>query len=364
MTTSSPRANRIFFSYRESTSGTPDTTCFFEGQGVMTFPEPEYQFESNKNKLGTGEHGTKAELQAVWTPWSYKCTRMSELAYFLAYLQGRNYTVRTSGDLEQHEFFPLAVKNASRTLPTFTFQYGLGTASGNKVISGNIVNEVSVTFAAGGTGVVDATISGWGNRHRIVNNAIAENAAGSMSSGAFSFASEPLLNFKCTKIWMADTANAARTKSLDWDGENLGASLVELTTLINTITFTVNNGVSAADMARAGGCGIINNFERGQRALTLELNLRKDNDFINTDTLILANTQKAIEVMFTGPYISGTDPYATHWMWPVVQLQKGAEDDATPISKTIPFEVFEDSSGVPLEIFVQSEVSTAYNATA
>ena len=360
MARTSRKRDKIFFSYRQAGMGTPHTTCFHEGRGTMTFPEPEYQFESDKNKLGSGEHGRKTELQATWAPWTYTCQRMSEIAYFLSYFQGRQYAVTTSGSLEQHELFHLGVDD--RVMPLFTFQYGTGTA--NAVFSDNVVNEFSITVAAGGNGIIEATFSGWGNKHRIVGQAFALNATGSMSSGAFSFASEPMINFKSCRFWKADAANTIKANSASFGGDNLGANVIELTQYINACTITGNNGMSAEDMARAGGSGVINDQDRGDRAYTLELPMRKDNaNNLNTDALIITDTQMAVEAQFIGPYIAGSDPYCLIMVFPVVQLQAGPEDDGSPISKADTFEIMQDSTGSAFEAFVQSEVGTAYNAT-
>ncbi len=363
MATESRRKDKIFFSHREATPFTPDTTCFMQGYGTMTFPEPEYQFESNKGKLGAGEHGTKTELQAVWTPWTYSCQRLSEVAYFMSYFQGKHYTVVTDGDLEKHELYGLPV--SSRQLDTFTFEYGLGTASGNAVFSGNVVNEINIVLASGGNGIVEATFSGWGNKHRKVANAFALNAAGSMTTATYDIASEPMINFKCSKLWKADSANALRAECVDFTGEDLGANPVDLTDYLSTITITGNNGMNAADMLRAGGCGIVNDRNRGDRVYTVEIGLRKDDtNALDTDALIIADDQMAFELQWNGSIISGSDPYAMDIIFPVVQLQKGTEDDGSPISKTIPLEVFQDSNGDACEVYVQSEVGAAYNALA
>ncbi len=363
MATENPRQNKVFFSYREATAGTPDTNCFFEGRGVMTFPEPEYQFESDKTKLGSGEHGTKQELQAVWTPFSYKCMRMSELAYFLAYFQGKVYAVSTSGDLERHELWHLGTDDT--TLPTFTQQYGTGGTGNNAVISGCMINEFSITLASGGNGVVDATFGGFGNRHQYTGNALAANAVGNMDSAdeTFDFDTEPYVNYKSCNVWMADTVDTnLKANSVDFSGEDLGANLVELSTLLNSITITGNNGMTADDLPRAASGGIINTFERSDRVYTVEMDLRKDDASINTDTLILADTPKAIEIQYSGKYISGSDPHGIDIFFPVVQPMSGTEGDQSPINKVVPFEVFEDSTNTACDIFVQSEVSTAYNA--
>lgn len=362
MATENPRQNKVFFSHKEATAGTADTNCFFEGRGMMTLPEPEYQHESDEKKLGSGEHGTKQELQAVWTPFSYKCSRLSEIAYFMAYFQGKAYTVSTSGDLERHELWHLGTDDT--TLPTFTMQFGTGGTGNNAVISGCMINEVSITLSSGGNGVVDATFSGFGNRHQYTAGAIAANSNGDMDSAneAFDFDGEPHVNYKRCSIWIADSVDAGlKGSSVDFGGENLGAGLVNLSTLINSIAITGSNGISAEDLPRAGSGGVINTFERSDRVYTVEINIRKDDASINTDTLILADTQKALEIQFSGKYISGTDPYGIDIIFPVVQVVSGAEGDGSPIDKTIPLKVFEDSTNTGCDIFVQTEVSTAYN---
>jgi len=360
MSTESRKKDRIFFSFKEDTAGTPDTTCFFEGNGEMTPPESEYQFESNYGKLGSGEHGKGSELQAVWTPFSYKCKRLSEIAYFMSFFQGKSYTPGSVGSGEQHEFLPLPV--SSRVLPTFSFQYGIGGNSENIVFSGCVINEFNITLAAGGNGIIDATFSGWGNKHRLNEGLFILNADGSMNTGTYDITSEPYINFKCCHFYKADSADYIRENSATFTGDNLGANVVDISTLVNSITMTGNNGMTAEDKARAGGCGIINDWQRGDRQYTLELNMRKDiQNGIVTNTLIQTNKKLAIECLFEGKIIGSTDPYAMDWIFPVVQCNSGAEDDGSPISKTIPFSVFQDSIGIAMECFAQTKVEVAYN---
>ncbi len=363
MATTSRRESKVFFSHREANAFTPDTTAMIEGRGTMAFPEPEYQFESNKNKLGTGEYGTKTEIQAIWTPFTYSCQRISEIAYFLAYFQGQRYTPVTSGSLEKHQLNASPVQD--RKLDTFSMEYGTGGTGNNTVFAGAVVNEFSITLGAGGNGIVEATFGGWCNKHQIVAQAFALNAAGNMSSGQFDITAEPMMNYKCTKVWKADSANDVTANSVSFTGEDLGANPVELTQFINSVTLTGNNGMSAADMARAGGQGVVNSRDRGDRVYTVELGFRKDDDnALNTDSIIIADTQMALEVQWNGSIISGSDPYAIDIIYPVVQLQAAPEDDGSPISKTATFEVFGDSNNSACEIFVQTQVSDAYNATA
>ena len=321
-------------------------------------------YESDEGKLGSGEHGKKHEAQAVYTPWSYNSDgRLSDIAYQLAYFMGKPYTVNTSGSLEQHQLFHLGVDN--RVLPSFSFERGVGGTGKNTVYSGAMVNEFSFGIAQGGNGRVEFTSGGFCNKHRIVAQAFALNAAGNMSSGAFDISGEPLVNYKCCRIWIGDSANAIKAGSAQFGGENLTGSVVEISNLIDSLTITGNNGLTGENLIRAGGCGVINNWERGDRVFTLEIVMRKDLlNGLDTDALLRADTQKAIEIQFIGPYIAGTDPYCLILLLPVVQIETGeTEDDGSPIAGTIPFKVYQDSTGTAMEAFVQSQVGTAYNAT-
>ncbi len=361
MAVSSRRKDRIFFSHREGTPFTADTTSFFEGKGTMTFPEPEYTQETNRNKLGAGEHGTKAEVQSILVPWVYNCQKVSEVAYLLSYFQGRSYTVVTSGSLRRHQINHLPERD--RDLPTFTFQYGTGTA--NAVFSGAMVNEYSISFSVGGTGVVEATFSGFCNKHSATSNGFTLLSTGSMSDGQWNLNNEPVMNYKALTVWKADASNSLSAGSASYTGENLGANVVNISTLINSITMTGNNGMTMGDNARAGSYGVLNYRARSDRSYTLEIVMHKDDDDgIDTDDIIRNDTKLAIEVQWNGSYISGTDPHALDIVYPVVQAMSGQEDDESPIARTIPFEVFQDEGGNAVEIFVQSQVGDAYNATA
>ena len=251
-----------------------------------------------------------------------------------------------------------------RTLPTFTFEYGTGSASGNKVISGACVNEISIALAAGGNGVVDCTVSGWGNRHYLSGAALTERAAGSMSTAEQSLASEPLVNFKACQFFKADDLEGTfGTSSIDFSGEDLGTNLVTLTSLMNSATLSMSNGMSMEDKLRAGSSGVINDWQRGDRRFTVEMAMRKDDTSgLDTDALILADSSFALEVLFSGPYVTGTAPYALDIFYPVVQATAGPEDDGSPISRTVAFEVFEDSNGMSAEAYVQNNISLGLNA--
>lgn len=364
MGTSSRKELKIFSSYRETTHGTPHTTAFIELRGLMPNPVPEWQYESDEGKSGSGEFGTKHEAQAVFCPWNFTSGgRMSEIAYFISYFQGKRYTPTTVGSLEQHELFHWAVEN--RVMDTFSFERGTGGTGNNEVYAGSVVNEFSFNIAQGGNGKAEFSAGGFTNKHRIVAQEFALNAAGNMSSGAFDISSEPIVNYKCCRVWKGDSANTIKANSASFGGENLNGNVVEITNLIDSITITGNNGMSGENLIRAGDCGIINNWERGDKVYTLEVVMRKDTtNGLDTDTMLRTDDQIALEIQFIGPYIAGTDPYVIDFVFPVVQAETGeTEDDGSPIAGTIPFKVYQDSTDTACEIFVQSEVGTAYNAT-
>ena len=363
MAQESRKKDKIFFSYKEGTADTPDTDEYFEGRGMMTLPEPTWLQESDYGKLGSGEHGKATEIQAIGAPWSYKPYRMSEIGYLLAYFMGRGDEVQNSNSVYQHKLAHLTV--SERTLPTFTFEYGLGSASGNKVFSGNVVNDFSITLGAGGNGVVDATFNGWGNSHYISGAALTKRTAGSMSTGENDFSSEPLVNFKSSNFYIATGGleSGLGTSSVDFAGEDLGTGLITLTSLVNSVTITGNNGMSMEDKLRAGGCGVINDFQRGDRRFTLEINFRKNDATLDAWAALLANTSYAFEWLFSGPYISGTAPYSIDMFLPLFQFTATPEDDGSPISRAGATEVFEDSNGDSAIVYVQNNASAAFNGT-
>lgn len=358
---------RAWFSRKEATAFTADTTAFFEGRGKMTLPEPEYQVESDYGKLGSGEHGKKNELQAVWAPWTYTCDRLSEIAYFLSFFQGNDdaFIVPSAGlSLTYvHELKHLPVR--SRTLPTFTIEMLTGESTDNEVISGCIVNEFSLSFSSGGNGLIEASFSGWGNRHRVVDGALTANAAGSMSSGAFDFSAEPLVNFKACDFWLADAMESSFGKtSVDFEGEDLGANLKNVTSLVSSVTISGNNGMSADNAARAGGHGVLNDSTRGDRRYTFEFSMWKNRTTIDFNTERLTDKQRSFELGFYGKDIETNYPYGLDIFFPVVQVLSGPEDEGSPITKSYTTEVFEDTEGDSMIAYVQSKVNVGYNSVA
>jgi hypothetical protein len=362
MALTSRKRDKLYFTYKEATAGTADTAAFFEGRGTMDFPEPDYQHESDYGKLGSGEHGKKAELQAVWTPFSYKPQRFSEIASMLAHFQGKaDYPRLIATGAYMHELKHLTVAN--RVLTTFGFQYG--PAAANMVMSGCTVNEFSLAFNGGGNGVVDATFSGAGNRHRISAGAMAENATGSLAAGEISFAAEPLLNYKSVKLFIADSLEATPgITSLSTSGPDLGANQVDITSLLSSFTITGSNGMNAENQARAGGYGLLNDFTRGDRRYTLEMVLRKDAAVLDINAMLPLNTQKSLEFQFMGPFIGTTNyRYSFHIFFPLMQILKAPENNESPVGRTVTTEIFEDANGDSMIAYVQSAVAVGYNAT-
>ncbi len=355
------RANRVFFSAKETTAGTIQATNFFEGHGEdFALPEPEFILEPDTGKMGSGELGKKQTLEGVSTTWSYKTKVFSEYAYFAAYAMGKQYTPIAATAAYQHEIAPKPVN--SLLLPTFTIEYGKD--GSNVTIKGNVVNEVAITYTSGGAGFADATITGYGTMYTNAAGAgFTAVTAGTVSAGVNSFDSEPLLKLPSIQAWLGTTADAVPTASaLDYDGENLAGTPTDITTILKGFTVTINNGMTATDQITAGGYGVRNKYYRGVRNITAEIVIDKDDTIINTNTLILNNTKQALEVQFNGPIQSGTEIYSMDWLFNVVQLDSGKQDTGTPINKVIPLKVFEDSDAESLRIFVQSGIATAYNA--
>ena len=361
MATTSRKGSRVFFRSKEATAGTADTYDNFEGNSIIaSFPTTSYMNESDKNKIGSGEHGRKSETQAVITPVSIKASRLSEVAYLMSYAMGTadDVDVVASG-VHMHTLKPFAV--SSRTMPTTTMEYG-NTVAAMDQFKHLIINDFSVTIGSSETGVIDATFNGFANLHYLNTGVLTRNAA--VNNSAFSagndFSAEPLINFFSTGSWIGATENTPFVPgSVDFNGSDLNGS-TDLTAALNSITFGMNNGITQEMLLRAAGGGVINNAERGERSLTLELQFRKDTDFA---ALSLANTQKALEIQFAGPEIDTGYRYGMDLFWPVVQFMNPAQDDGSPINETVSCEVFENSSAEAFIATFQSGVANGYNAT-
>jgi hypothetical protein len=358
------KSSCVFFTWKETKTGQENNPnnykvngCRFEGCGTMTLPAPTRVMESDKGKLGAGEHGKKAQLMTVATPWSYKTNRPGEIGFLLNFFMGKADTYATNSHTLYH------LKAGSLELPTFGFQFGNGLS--NKVYAGAVVNEFNLTFPfQGGNGQIEATFSGWANAHYVSADVITVLPAGTFAigSGHESTFAEPIVNVKSTSVWLADTLEASfGATSINSGAEDLGANLIDITALINSLTISGNNGMSMEDKLRAGGCGIINDWTRGVRSISCELNCRKDTTVINWDTIATARTQKTLEVEWNGPVLSAT-VYLIDLFIPVFEVNTCVEDDATPVSQAVTTEVFQDSEGEALIARVNSSTAHTYDA--
>ena len=365
------REDHLFMTGAETKTGnesSPETyvesTARFESRAVMALPEPERMYESDKMKLGGGQHGLGGDLMAIGSPFSVSSVeRLSEFAYWYAYMCGKADSVNTiDTGVYSHGIDMLG--EADLVLPTLSFEYGNGTS--NIVHAGNCVNDCSVTIPFNsGNGKIDATFNGWGNGHYVSAGALTIMSAGTMSSAAEDLSSEPIISGKCCQAWIADAVETGFGQtSVDFTGEDLGTSnLVNITELLNSITFTVNNGMSLEAALRGGGSGIVNDWARSVPSITLELNCRKNTSTVDWRSISLANTPKAVEILFMGPVISGAYRYAMDLFFPVVEIRGTPEDDETPTNQTIPVEVFEDTNGYAMRAFFQTAIDEGYNAT-
>ena len=366
MATFSHKERRIFFNSKEGTAGTADTYAFFEGRSMqVTFPTVNYLKESNYAKLGSGEQGTLSQVQALYTPFSIKASRLSEVAFLMSYCLGKADTVYspTSG-VQNHELEALAV--TSRTLPTFTMHVGKQAATACDVFNHCIINDFSLTLAAGGNGVCDFTANGFANLHYLSSGSLTRNATTNQSafsgSATTAFAAEPLINYKACNAWYGTALESTPlVQSLvTMSATDLGTP-TSISAVLNSLTFTFSNSLSADDLLRAGGNGILNNQERKDHAITLELSMRKDVDY---DAMALANTQKAIEIQFSGPIIGATAyTYGMDIFFPIVQFGNIAQDTESPINETLPCEVFEDSDHTACAVYCQNAIASGLNET-
>ena len=359
----SRQKDRVFISVQESTSYTAETTAAVELlSATMSFPEADYMRESDKDKIGTGQMGKGSDLQALVSPFSITCQRLSEVATLMTYCFGTLDTVTTpvgGTNARVHEMLPLVV--ATRTMPTFTIEYGTGT--GNAVISGCVINDFSLGLSVDGNGVIEATFNGFGNKHFSNSGTLALNPTGSMSSAANDFTPEPLINMKATKVWVADSFGDVEAQSVSFQGPDLPATLVDLSKLVNSMTLTMTNNMVANLAVRGGGGGVACTAVRGNPEVTFEMNLRKDAAVIDIDALNLADTSKSVEIQFGGPEIEAGYNYGLDIFLPKVQFMQAPEDDESPISKAATLEVYEDSNNEYMRVYSQVQLTTAYIAT-
>jgi hypothetical protein len=290
----------------------------------------------------------------IATPWSYKTNRPTEIGYLLAYFMGSPSVLLGHRNTLYH------LGDTALELPSFGFQYFDGVA--NKVFAGAVVNEFNFSFPfQGGNGQIEATFTGWANAHYILDGVITPLANGSMASGPVDTFAEPIVNVKSCSVWLADALEPNfSSPSIAQQSEVLGANLINITTLINSATITGNNGMSMEDKIRAGGWGIINDFTRGVRALTCELNVRKDESIIDWNAMATARTQRSIELEWNGPVIATTESYLLDLFLPVVEVNNVVEDDNTPIGQAVTTEIFQDASARAFIASVQSSDQTAF----
>ena len=362
----SPRSHRCFFSHKEAVAGTPDTNCFLEGQGtIIAKPSPELIQESNKGKLGSGEHGTKREIQAIWTPFSYTAQRFSEVAFLAAYALGGTYTIGGVAPTYTHDLTLLPV--GTRILPTFTMEHGDGTT--NDVYAHCIINELTLSISIAGTGVIECTVSGWMNGYSVTNGVFTKLSTGTMITPTYDIIgglSEPLIKSRSMKLFKGTGIDSVTASTASYTSGNVAGTEVDLSTLFSTINMTINNGISVEELARGGGDGILNTQVRGERTLTLEIGIRKDIALIDMEALGLINTTFSLDLLYQGTIVpTDTARYAMKWLFPQVQIEAGYnEDDSSPIMQTWNLDVMQPSySSVPLQWMVQSGVANEYNAT-
>jgi hypothetical protein len=360
MATESQRKNRVFFSYKEAVAGTPDTNCILEGNGTMTRPSPTYTHESNKGKLGSGEHGTQFELQATWGEFSYVSQRFSEIAFFMAYAMGAADVVTGAGSPYSHALSLLPV--ATRTLPTMTIEFGNGTA--NDVFAHAIINEIAFVLNVSGTGVLECTVSGIMNTHGVSEGVFSKISDGTMASGTIDTFLEPLIKSRACELQKGDGIDTVDGSSVDYAAHDLTGTVVDLTKLFNTFSLTFNNGVDPDTMARGGGDGILNTEIRGERSLTLELGIRKDIALIDMAADTFNDTPFALDLLYKGTEIGVTaEVHAMKLLLPKVQIMSFPEDDGTPVSQTWSLDVMQPNYvGQPLQAFFKSAFPTGYNA--
>jgi len=369
MSTESRKESKLYLRSKENTAGTEGTFDFFETNScVMTRPKTNWMKESSLGKLGQGEFGKITELQACYTTFSVKCSRLSEFTYFMSYFLGKEDSMRTTdapNSIFSHKLEHLAI--TSRTMPTFTALYPDG--SSTHLMTHCLITDFSFTLASGGNGVIDATFNGICNLHYDNSGTITKRSAptNDWSSGLYTttVTAEPLINYKGCQIFLGTATEAVPLvhANISYGATDL-ANSVDITSYINSITVTGNNGVTGEDAMRAGGGGVLNNQERKDFAFTLELNLRKDDTTPSTSfySLIEGNTQRAIEIDWRGKIIKDALRYGMDMFFPVVQIDDVTEDDESPINQSIPCIVHQDTQGLAFATYVQSKVGIRYNA--
>lgn len=368
MATESRKNSRLYFRSKEAVAGTEDGYDFFEATScIMTKPPMTLLQESNLGKLGSGEFGSLANTQAAFGSFSIKCSRLSEIAYLMSFCLGKADTIHNvdaPNSVYSHRLSHLAI--GSRTLPTFSMVYD--TTLDTYSMTHCVVSDFSITAASGGTGVIDATFNGFCNLYYWTGSTLTRNIlSDSFITGTASkslMEDENLVNYKGFNFYIGSAFEATPLvqTNVDYTASDLTGNQT-ITSLVNSMTITGNNGFTADDALRAGGSGIMNNQERKDYAFTLEMNVRKDGASPTSryEDWLIADTQYSVCALWRGKTIHSANTYSMKWCYPKVQIANIAEDDESPINQTITYSVFGDTNGDAFEAFVQSKFSNEYN---
>lgn len=355
----SSKDRNVFFSYKEATPFVADANCLFSGNGKMSFPSPTILVETDIEKIGSGEHGKKNEIQCAYSEWKYATSRLSEIAYLLSFFLGVNDRVQNPvGNVFVHE-----IKEGFLSLPTFTFEYFNRNSGGNYIYCGNVITDFELSFGTGSETAISAVFSGVGNRFHVVDGSLVENPKGTMTIGEHDFSSAPILSYRNSNLWIADDLESDfGISSVDFSSEDLGSNVTDVTTLLKNIRITGTNGMSADTMLRAGGNGTLNSSQVGSRRYNLMFDLKKDIDIISTETPRLEDKKYTVEIGLESKEILSGYPYAIDIFLPVVSIMRAPENNESPISKLYQTEVLENFDGDAFILYVQSKFPLSYNA--
>lgn len=361
----SSKSGKLYLRYKESVPGTESSLDFFETNScIMDMPKTVWLQESNVGKLGKGEYGKAAELQACYSTFSVKCTRLSEVIYFLSFFLGNEepLVVIDAGDsVYSHRINALSVNE--RSLPTFTAIYCDGYS--NHLMTHCIINNFTLTFSHGGNGRISATFTGVCNLYNNTLGGISKNIVStpwSLGAHTLAVAAEPLINFTGCRFYIGSAVGSITHGTLDYTTSSL-LDASDVSKYVDSITITGNNGVDGEEAMRAGGGIVINSQERKDFAFTCSVKVRKHRAGGNLAFYewVTSNTQKAIEINWQGKAIVTTDRYSAKFLLPVVQIQDITESKEVCLMQVAPFYVFSDDNETAFEVFAQNQISTRYN---
>lgn len=369
MSTETRKECKLRLRSRETTAGTEDTYDFFEASSVvMTKPPSMMLQERDVGKLGAGEFGTRAETQATYSPFTLKCSRLTEVFYFLSYCLGETdsaITISSDDDVYSHEVKHLGI--ASRTVPTFTALYVDG--SRTWLMTHCIITSFSINYAIGNTGIIDATFTGVCNMTRKDSGVFSiQQAATTWVSGEYTdtIAAESLLNYKNCSFYIGSSTESTPLvhASIDYTSSDLTGG-ENISKLVNSISITGTNNLVGEEALRAGDSGILNNQERKDFTFTVEINARKDDALpvVTNDATHLADTLKALEICWQGKTITSPYRYSMKMFFPSLCLDSVKEDDESPINQTLSYKVLADSEGAAMSVYVQNMISESINKT-